>query len=224
MASAWFRQALTTVRSPPKPSTPSVSCASAKLHTLFRASKAYRRTLKLWLKHHWRMTSSALRNCAAFKKHKDKEFIFKVRTQAESCLSWGKDFTSSLTLGRMILKCTRTDKKVQMLVLVFSWSCTDTEINLTSLTMSLLRCLCSLDSEKRSDGHGRGARCPHKCRALLYWTHHAEAGPKAVHVLGIVEQDQNHQPLDQVLDRSLVTAEPSFKHTLQQSGNKLLPT
>lgn len=55
-------------------------------------------------------------------------------------------------------------------------------------------------------------------------THHAEAGPKAVHVLRIVDEDQNHHPLDQILDRGLVTAEPSFKHMVQQSGDKLLRT
>lgn len=37
-----------------------------------------------------------------------------------------EEFTSFLRWGRMTLKCTRTDRKVQLLVLVFSWSCTET--------------------------------------------------------------------------------------------------
>lgn len=52
--------------------------------------------------------------------------------------------------------------------------------------------------------------------------HHAEAGPKAVHVLRILDKDQNHHPLDQVLDWGLVTAESGLKHTFHQRGDKLL--
>lgn len=54
--------------------------------------------------------------------------------------------------------------------------------------------------------------------------HHAKGGPKALYVLGIVHEDQNHHPLDQVLDRGLVTAETSLEHTVQQSGDELLHT
>ena len=36
-----------------------------------------------------------------------------------------RGFTSSWRLGRMTLKCTRTDRKVQLLVFVFSWSWTE---------------------------------------------------------------------------------------------------
>lgn len=54
--------------------------------------------------------------------------------------------------------------------------------------------------------------------------HHVEAGPKFVNVFRIVDEDQNHHPLDQVLDRGLVTAESSFTHAVQQSGDKLLCT
>lgn len=68
MASAWFRQARITVDIPLNSSAPSSAWNPAKLQTLFRASRAYRRTLKLWLKHHCRMMSSALRKCRAFNK------------------------------------------------------------------------------------------------------------------------------------------------------------
>ena len=52
--------------------------------------------------------------------------------------------------------------------------------------------------------------------------HHAETGPEGVHVPRVADEDQNHHPLDQVLDRGLVAAEPSFKHTAHQRGDKLL--
>lgn len=123
MASAWFRQALTTVDSPPKPSSPSAARTSAKLQTLFRASKAYRRTLKLWLKHHCRMTSSALPNCSTLITHTQRCCRHWAVTQEERRSCGEKEFTSSFSLGTMTLKCTRTDRKVQLLVLVFSWSC-----------------------------------------------------------------------------------------------------
>ena len=54
-------------------------------------------------------------------------------------------------------------------------------------------------------------------------THHAEAAPEALHVLWVALQDEDHGPLDQVLDRGLVAAEPRCEHLAQQRGHETLP-
>lgn len=123
MASAWFRQALTTDDIPLKALASSSAKPSARLQTFFRASKAYRRTLKLWLKHDCRMTSRAFCSCAALNTE---------RRRVVSGNSWWKSrfeknqtkrsLTFSLICGIMTLKCIRTDRNVHTLVLVRSWS------------------------------------------------------------------------------------------------------
>lgn len=68
MASACCKQAWTTVVSPRRFSSGRTQ-ASSSSHTLLRASRAYRRMLKLWLKHHCRLTSTARRHCTSWEKH-----------------------------------------------------------------------------------------------------------------------------------------------------------
>lgn len=141
MASAWFRQALTTADRPSNPSSPSAALASARLHTLFRASNAYKRTLKLWLKHHCRMTSSALPNCAVLKHTRDTLAEMKhdkIRLPFEQT---DQEFTWSWSLGMMALKCTRTERKVQLLVFVFSWSCIEKSSQTVEIIQSNIRLL-----------------------------------------------------------------------------------
>ena len=116
-----------------------------------------------------------------------------------------RGFTSSWRLGRMTLKCTRTDRKVQLLVFVFSWSWTE---NIKEAAQQLN---CFIQSTAFSNRQVSRAGA-----------HHAETGPEAVHMLRVADQDQNHHPLDQVLDGGLVTAEPSFKHTAHQRGDEPL--
>lgn len=139
MATAWFRQALTTVESPSNPSSPSAALASTRLHTLFKASKAYKRTLKLWLKHHCRMTSSALPKCAVLKHTRDTLTEMKHEKIQVAFEQMEQEFTWSWSLGMMTLKCTRTERKVQLLVFVFSWSCTLKSIQTVEIIQSNIR-------------------------------------------------------------------------------------
>lgn len=117
MASAWVRQTPTTEDKDLKASASS-TMFSVRCHTLFSASKAYRRTLKLWLRHDCRMTSNALRRCTTFNitgmEKGQKRQNSNNKTQF---------FTLSLRCGTMTLRWTSTDRKVQMLVLVCSWAC-----------------------------------------------------------------------------------------------------
>lgn len=68
IASACCKHAWTTVVSPPRCSSGRTR-ASSSSHTLLRASRAYKRMLKLWLKHHCRLTSTALRHCTSWERH-----------------------------------------------------------------------------------------------------------------------------------------------------------
>lgn len=192
MASAWFRQALTTVDSPANPCGPSAALASARLHTLFRASKAYKRTLKLWLKHHCRITSSALPNCAGLQTHK---------RHAEGNETWQKMVGVGADRPGIYLVLKLRDDDVEMNE---DWE---------ESAAACLRLFMVLHIEINWKRWNNPVK--HKVFTCQTWmeSHLAKAGPKVVHVVGIVHQNQNHHPLNQVLDLGLVTAKTSFKHT-----------
>ena len=64
---------------------------------------------------------------------------------------------------------------------------------------------------------------PRRHAGLTDETHHAEAAPEALHVLWVPQKDEDHGPLDQVLDRGLVTAEARCEGVAQQRGHEPLP-